>query len=172
MRRRLLVMSASLLVPVLLLVVPAASVGATAPKLLSFDTMTGVPLAYTGSANPVRGISGGGLPWVIGYAKGELTTSGSLDLKIRGLVLDPNDPTVISRGLAGNNPIPSFRAIVSCLTSDGGMANVSTDAFPATTGVGGGDARIRADLALPAPCLAPLVFVTSPGLAWFAVSGG
>jgi hypothetical protein len=27
-------------------------------------------------------------------------------------------------------------------------------------------------LELPSPCLAPIVFVTSPGGAWFAVTGG
>ena len=171
MRRRAMV-SGSLVVLAMVLALPVASAGATTPKLLSFDTMVGVPLAYTGAANPVRGLNGGGLPWVIEYAKGELTTGGDLDLKVRGLVLDPNDPTVISRGLAGNNPIPAFRAIVSCLTKDGGIDNVQTDTFTATTGVGGGDTRIRADLDLPDPCIAPVVFVTSAGGAWFATTGG
>lgn len=48
-----------------------------------------------------------------------------------------------------------------------------TDAFPATQGFaseGGGNAKIEADLALPQPCLAPIIFVTSPGGAWFAVT--
>jgi len=34
-----------------------------------------------------------------------------------------------------------------------------------------GNAKIEARVDLPEPCLAPLVFVTNPGGAWFAVSG-
>jgi hypothetical protein len=34
-----------------------------------------------------------------------------------------------------------------------------------------GDAEIEAMLDLPDPCLAPIVFVTNPGGAWFAVTG-
>ena len=34
-----------------------------------------------------------------------------------------------------------------------------------------GDARIRAKLMLPNPCLAPIIFVTSPTGSWFAVTG-
>jgi hypothetical protein len=34
-----------------------------------------------------------------------------------------------------------------------------------------GDARIEARLVLPNPCIAPIVFVTSPTGSWFAVTG-
>lgn len=34
-----------------------------------------------------------------------------------------------------------------------------------------GDADIRADVELPEPCVAPVVFVTSPGGSWFSVTG-
>ncbi len=37
---------------------------------------------------------------------------------------------------------------------------------------GGRNARIEATLALPTPCLAPIVLVTSVGGSWFAVTGG
>jgi hypothetical protein len=53
---------------------------------------------------------------------------------------------------------------------DGAAAveNVSTDPFPATTT---GDSKIEATVSLPSPCFAPIVFVTSPGGSWFAVTG-
>ena len=35
----------------------------------------------------------------------------------------------------------------------------------------GGDALVETTVAMPAQCFAPLVFVTSPGGAWFAVAG-
>jgi hypothetical protein len=143
--------------------------------ILHFNTMIGVPKAYTGSTNPIRGIPGGGLPWVVGVAEGKLSASGKLDVKVHGLVFNPNDPDVIARGLANMNTIPAFRAIVSCLSIDAGgnatTVNVTTDPFPATTGLGAGDAHIMAKLNLPQPCIAPIVLITSPTSAWFASTG-
>ncbi|MBX3057608.1 MAG: hypothetical protein KF770_14165 [Anaerolineae bacterium] len=138
------------------------------PKILEFDTMVGNTQAFTGATNPIRGINGGGLPWMVaGSAKGELKTDGQLEINVKGLVLaaGPN---------AGSNPIANFAAIVSCLTGDGGIVNVMTGTFPATTGPasqGGGNAKIETVVALPQPCIAPIIFVTNPGGAWFAATG-
>ena len=137
------------------------------PKILEFDTMVGLPSAFTGAQNPIRGINGGGLPWTLSSAKGELKGGGELEIDIQGLVFAAG-PNV------GTNTVPNFRAIVSCLKSDGTVDNVVSGLFPATLGAaanGGGDAKIETTLALPQPCIAPLVFVTSPGQAWFAVNG-
>ena len=136
-------------------------------KILEFNTMVGIPQAFTGTLSPIRGINGGGLPWTLTSAKGELKSDGKLELKVQGLVL-------AAGANAGSNPIANFRAIVSCLKSDTSIENVTSDLFPATTGPatsGGGNAKIETTLTLPQPCLAPLVFVTSPTGAWFAVTG-
>lgn len=142
------------------------------PKILEFDTMVGVPRPYTGSANAIRGISGGGLPWVIEQGKGELKANGELEVEVEGLVLDPNDQAVIDLGRGGTNPVASFRAIVSCLSKDAEgnatVLNVETGLFPADAG---GNAKIEDHVDLPEPCIAPIVFVTSPGNAWFAATG-
>ena len=137
------------------------------PKIMEFDTMVGVPAALTGVQQPIRGINGGGLPWMIGGASGELKANGHLEIAVAGLVFAAGPNT-------GSNTVPSFRAVVSCITSDGSVVNVATPPFPASTGPassGGGDAAFEGDLALPQPCIAPIVFVTSPGLAWFATTG-
>ncbi len=163
---------------VVLIFAPARPAQSDSGNLLQFNTMHGVPKTYTGSGNPIRGIDGGGLPWVLTAANGVLNVDGHLVINVRGLVLDPTDPTVISRGLAGVNPIANFKAIVSCQSLDAGGAavvvNVASSEFPATTGPatsGGGDAHFNGMLSLPSPCLAPIVFVASPGGAWFAVIG-
>ena len=142
------------------------------PKMLEFQTMVGVPQAFTGMTNKglIRDVPGGGIPWRLDLGKGELSTGGHLEIKVRGLVL-------ASGGSAGTNPVGNFRGLVSCLTDDAipEVVNVSTGDFPATTGAasaGGGNADIEADLDLPNPCIAPIVFVTSPGGAWFASTGG
>ncbi len=147
---------------------PLASARASEPKILEFDTLVGLPAAFTLAQNPIRGINGGGLPWAIGAAHGELKANGELEIEVQGLVL--------AAGLnTGRNPVANFRAIVSCLRSDGSVENIMTGLFPATTGLaaeGGGNAHIEAALAVPQPCIAPIVFVTSPSGAWFASTGG
>ena len=140
------------------------------------STLVGNPRPFVGTATPIRGVSAGGLPWAIERGEARVSADEELRVDVEGLVLDPDDPAVVAAGLAGVNPVPQFRAILSCLTTgtDGSAAtvNLMTAPFPATTGPGGGDARIREHLSgIPEPCLAPIVFVTSPGGAWFAVSG-
>lgn len=150
--------------------VPTAS--ASNPTIYKFNTMVGIPRPYTGSANPIRGINGGGLPWVITSANGFLHADGKLEIQVRGLVIDPNDPAAIAAGRAGVNPIPDFIAIVSCLSKDANgnptTVNLQTTAFPASST---GDSTIADTVALPHPCIAPIVFVASPGGAWFASTG-
>ncbi len=144
-----------------------SQVTARALKIMEFDTMVGVPQALTGAQNPIRGINGGGLPWTIGSASGELSTGGHLEIAVQGLVFAAGPNT-------GSNTVASFRAIVSCLKSDGTTQNIQTDAFPATLGPassGGGNAKIETTVNLPQPCIAPIIFVTSPGGAWFATTG-
>lgn len=137
------------------------------PKILEFDSMVGVPSGLTSNQNPIRGINGGGLPWTIGPTHGELKANGKLEISVQGLVFAAGPNT-------GRNTVASFRAIVSCLAGDGSVVNVTTDPFPATLGAavdGGGNAEIEAMLNLPQPCIAPIVFVTSPGGSWFAATG-
>ncbi len=146
---------------------PPAVAEAGVPKILEWDTMAGLPQAFTGAQNPIRGINGGGLPWAIGPTEGELKADGKLEIKVQGLVFAAGPNT-------GANTVPSFKAIVSCLDGNGGVANVTSDAFPVTVGAasdGGGNAKIEAKLTLPQPCIAPIVFVASPGGAWFAATG-
>jgi hypothetical protein len=145
------------------------SAAAKGPKILKFDTMVGVPDGLTGTKSQaaLRGISGGGIPWTLSDASGELRANGHLEISVEGLVL-------AAGANAGSNPISSFRGLVSCVKSDGTVQNILTDPFPATTGpasAGGGNAEIEADIALPQPCIAPIIFVTSPGGAWFAATG-
>jgi len=150
----------------------ATSAAAKSSNIMEFGTMVSVTRPYTGATNAIRGISGGGLPWVIRFAQGELNTSGKLEVMVKGLVLDPNDPAVIAAGLAGKNPFTNFKAIVSCLSKDAGgnpiTTNVSTDLFPASAT---GDSNIETTISLPSPCIAPIIFVTNPGGAWFASTG-
>jgi hypothetical protein len=133
--------------------------------ILEFKTMVGVSGPFVGAANPIRGIGGGGLPWAIARGNGELKADGKLEVHVRGLVLSAGP-------LSGTNPVTTFRAVVSCQTIDAAgqpaIANVSTGEFSANNA---GDSDIEAVVMLPSPCIAPIVFVTNPGLRWFAATG-
>jgi hypothetical protein len=129
--------------------------------VLKYDTMAPVTGPYVGSANPIRGVNGGGKAWQLDSAMGLLERDGHLVVHVRGLVLVST----------GSNPIADFKAIVSCQTITDGSAtvtNVASAAFPASSS---GDADLETQVALPSPCIAPIVFVTSPGGAWFAATG-
>lgn len=146
------------------------SAGADPGMILKFDTMTPVTGPYVGTDNPIRTVTGGALPWMITAGTGSLTNDGHLLVHVRGLVLADRSP--VPPSLQGTNPVPDFRAIVSCQSiSAGGAAtisDVSTAPFPASAA---GNADINATVSLPRPCIAPIVFVTSPDGAWFAATG-
>ena len=140
----------------------ASTAGSAEPAtILKASTMAGVIAPYTGPTNAIRGVPGGGLPWELSEAKVVLAADGRLEIKVEGLVL-------VSTGA---NPVATFRGVVSCQSIDAGapvVRNVMTDPVPATMT---GDAKIQATLDLPEPCFAPIVFVTSGGGSWFAVTG-
>jgi hypothetical protein len=142
-------------------------------KILTFDLMTPVAGPYIGSANAIRGIPGGGLPWMLRSSNGSLSREGRLRVRVRGLVL-ASKPAV-PENLRGTNPFPAFRAIVSCLTTATGdnaaLTNISTGEFEASAA---GDWSIDARVSLPEPCIAPIVLVIGPSgvESWLAVTGG
>jgi len=140
--------------------------------VLKFSTMTPVTGPFVGTANPVRGVAGGGLPWILTSASGSLKRDGQVMVQVRGLVLAKQSP--VPPGLQGINPFADFRALVSCQSIGTGstttVVNVSTGDFKADSN---GDSTIHARVTLPRPCVAPIVFVTGPTGTdvWFAVTG-
>lgn len=149
----------------------AGSTGASSRPKLEADKMLGVPATMTGTqaAANMRGVPGGGLPWSIGAAEVELKAGGKVELAFDDLVFaaGPNN---------GRNTVATMRVLVSCIDGTGAVVNNLSTPFPvttfnATTGDVGGDAMVETTVALPDQCFAPLVFVTSPGGAWFAVAG-
>ena len=168
-------MKASLLVAAVTAVVAALLVpslglgGGDGRKVTDAKVLAGVTEPYTGAANAIRGLPGGGLPWQVGEASATLRSDGRLQVEVRGLVLATRAP--VPAALQGVNPIAKFKAIVSCQTSVNGLATVSNVSTPLVDASRAGDADIEANLDLPQPCLAPIVFVTNTTGAWFAVSG-
>ena len=124
-------------------------------NLIVFDSMTPVTGAAVGVPND-RGINGGGLAWAITSGTGTVSHKGAVDVTVTGLIIPAR----------GGNPLGAFKVIVSCLTPDG-VVNVSTATATADTA---GNSHITGTVALPHPCQRPIVFVTSAGGGWFAMS--
>lgn len=163
MRRRIVIALVTLLLGVGVVASPADDNGND--TILQFTSMVGVSGPYVGPTNPIRGVPGGGLPWVISDGRGHLKKSGELKIHVRGLVLPDWDPPF-------TNPVPTFRAVVSCQSidenGDPSIVNFTTGDFPASVT---GDSRIDTVVTLPQPCIAPIIFVTHPAGRWFASTG-
>src|SRR5260221_212607 len=167
----LIALAGILLVTLLPVTSAAASEGGSQRDVLQFDKAFANVSPFIGPAGAISGVPAAGLPWHInGEVRGDLDANGQLSVDVDGLVL-ANDPSVPAN-LRGTNPVPAFAAAVTCRTDSNGavVTTLTTTAnFPATPQ---GNARIRATLALPSPCVTPYVFVTSPnGGVWFAVTG-
>jgi len=126
-------------------------------RILQFSSMTPVTGAAVGAVND-RGLVGGGKAWAITSGSGSVSRDGHVMVSVTGLVI-PEFGNV--------NPVTQFEAIVSCITQHRAIVNVSTGLFAANKA---GDSTINDTVALPRHCRHALVFVTSPGGAWFAVS--
>jgi hypothetical protein len=152
------------------LAVPALGLGGgDGRKVLDANVLAPVTEPYTGAANPIRGVPGGGLPWELKSGDANLRADGQLHVKVRGLVLARRAP--VPANLQGTIPFTQLGAIVSCQTTTNGTAtvtNVSTKLFDVTPR---GDGHLDTSVALPSPCFAPIVFVTAPTGAWFAITG-
>ena len=140
--------------------------------VLDFKTMVGVDGPFLGDSNPINGIPGGGRPWVLEEGQGKLQANGRLDIKVRGLIIPASEGPQF-----GINPAAFFRAVVSCMSvnefDEPVIINTMTQNGDEVM-IGdprNGDARIREIIDLPDPCLAPVIFVTSPTFSWFAVTG-
>jgi hypothetical protein len=144
--------------------------GGSKRKILSFSSMYGVNGPFVGATNAIRGVEGDSLPWVVKSAKGTLTSGGKLTVSVKGVVFAA--AVGVPPELQGINDEPEFRAIVSCLAVNGAAveeSNVITQGFPANAK---GNAKIKAQVTLPQPCVAPIVFIVGADEElWFAATG-
>ena len=95
----------------------AAGAALADQRIIDFDTMSGLDGPFLGNANPIRGVDGGGLPWVLDGARGRVDADGKVDVSVDGLIIPA------SSGF-GFNPAPFFRLVISCLSVEGGLVSV------------------------------------------------
>jgi hypothetical protein len=115
--------------------------------LLRSGIVGSTPVASGGVV--LSGVTPGGVPWVVGSGRVKVDRDGSLDLRVQGLVV-PVPP------FNGTNPVAAVSASLVC----NGVPGTPTATVAMTPA---GDARIRATVAVPTPCLAPGVLVNPGG---------
>jgi hypothetical protein len=136
------------------LVVGTGTVAAGAGGKILDTRLVGLAVAGT----VVAGVPGAGHAWAIDEGNAKLYADGRVKVRVEGLVLTPE----------GINPVANGRVVVSC--NGGGTGNVVQSGLVPLS-VPEGNAHFKGTLTLPSPCLAPVIFFTSPTGAWFAVSG-
>jgi hypothetical protein len=142
-----------------------STVALSAPASAHDDHGTELRAQLVGSTPSNRGgptlfgVTPGGVPWVVSSSKVRLR-DGELRLRVTGLVI----PAPAGDNTAGG--VDTVTATVFC----NGMATPATMPVPLSDA---GDARIRQDVALPHPCLAPAVLVHPNGRtgAYIAATG-
>jgi len=150
---------------------PIEPASAAGKKLIQSD-IVGLPdpmIAATGVM--VRGVGGGGCPWVVADSDATIDKNGKLKIKIKGLLivsstinLDCNLPTG-PEGSIG----PVFQVFAS-LTCEGTGVVATTTAAPLNAN---GDAKIKETITLPPTCVGPIILVRANGAGgpWIAASG-
>jgi len=145
--------------------------------VLGWQRMVGVPAAGAGAGGEIRGIPGGGKPWVIGNSPGQVTTDGDVNIHVRGLVFDPKLGPPL-----GGTTFSSFGVIVSCLVpSEDNLSLVPFNIHVPGPNPDGtfpvdmhGNSNIHGKIMLPNEFIAPIVLVTGSfkgNTVWLASTG-
>lgn len=127
--------------------------------------IVGIPASFVGVT--VRGVSGGGFPWVA-QGRVELPSNGRLQADVDRLLLAAGS----AAGTTG--PVTGVRASLTCESTN---VVATTDVFPLDSA---GNAQIKQTLTLPSSCIGPIILIrvgsttTSPGPLngpWIAITG-
>src|SRR5260221_12430112 len=78
------------------------------PSIFEFNRLTAVVPPFTGPANPIRGIGGGGAAWKIRFRNCGVNATGELEVSVRRPVL----------GETGANPIAPFAVLHNSPSKD------------------------------------------------------
>jgi hypothetical protein len=158
--------------PVILGLVVGMTIAVTLPASgTGRDVYRSDLIGAPGANQPVRTVSSGGVPWVVSAGSDtRLTGDGRLRADIRGLLI-----TGTGGALDGTTgPVTQVAAALTCTNAASGDTGapsiVNTDPVPLSAA---GDARIDQRIAVPVPCIAPIVLIRANSAAgpWIAGNG-
>jgi hypothetical protein len=104
----------------------------------------------------VGGVISGGAPWVVSQGEASVSSSGRIEVEVKGLLIAPGGPPAVVGTTAG---IAMVAATLVCGGSGGTavpVPDLSITPAPLSTA---GNAEIQQQVTLPATCFAPSVLV-------------
>ncbi len=161
----LAIISATVLIAGLVALIPPEQVEAKKVNLVN-DDLIGLPVKEL----KIRGIVGGGAPWVVANSDVKLDQKGKLHVKVKGL-------QITGTGSSSDGTIGSVSSIWASLTCKGsGSGSGASKVFTSTSGAPlkpNGDANLKTTIPIPSSCLGPIMLIrantgTGP---WIAASG-
>lgn len=158
--------------PLLLGLVVGVTLAATLPASgTGRDVFRSDLVGSPGANRPVRTVNSGGVPWVVAAgSETRLTGDGRLRADIRGLLI-----TGTGGALDGTTgPVTQVVAALTCTNAASGDAGAPSIVATATAPLSAaGNARIDENVAVPSPCIAPVVLIRANAAAgpWIAASG-
>ena len=143
------------------------SAGSSEEARFESEGMRGLTTELLGQDGTIRSVPGADFPWVIDEGEVKIE-DGKLQVEVKGLVLDP----ALGAPLGGTvGSLTQFGVIVSCMTVIAGSPEVENTPVMLFDIDEEGDGELEIEISLPDPCFGLIVFVTSPGGSWFAVTG-
>ena len=127
------------------------------------SSLLGLPAAFKMSTGVlVRGVGGGGAPWVVAEGEAELDSDGDLEVEVEGLL-------ITGTGGAADGTIGSVTDVAASLTCEGAGVVATTGVFPLSAA---GDAEIEDEITIPSPCVGPIILIRIGATGhWIAASG-
>ena len=126
------------------------------------STVVGLPASFIGVA--VRGVTGGGVAWVVAEGEIELDREdGELEVEVEGLL-------ITGTGTAADGTTGSVTDVAASLTCEGAGVVATTGLFPLSAA---GDAEIEDEITIPSSCVGPIILIRANSATgpWIAVSG-
>jgi hypothetical protein len=122
-----------------------------------------VPTRANAAPNIVRGVSPGGVPWVISRLSVDIRADGGISVDGRGLLLGGTN----NIGFVGANNVLNVKATLLCENTD---TAVQRDTDPPVAVEPNGDFRIESTLKPwpPEDCSFPVLLIRSAAGNWFA----
>jgi hypothetical protein len=114
----------------------------------------------------VRGVNAAGNPWVTDNSRVKLYSDGSMDIRIRGLVLAAGvnqSGGLVPPNLVGTNPVPTVRLDVTWMVPGGPVFHQETGPLSLDP-QGDLEARVQLPTPLPLGAERPIVLVRAGGV--------
>lgn len=152
----------AIVVPLCLMMVAPVSLGLVVASAVDGDDSLHFKIFGNSPLTSVRGVNAAGNPWVASNSRVTLNDDGTLDVKIRGLVLAAGVTStggLVPDGLVGTNPVSTVRLAVTWMVPGLPIFIQETGALPLDPNGDLSAKQVPLDAAPPAGAERPIILV-------------